>query len=91
MPSGKSLIDISFIFQHERDAKHTAIAVKAYLDGKIHSGTLSVMNWPPQCPDFDTVEAVDKEYSSLEYFLSFVFTVITVYSIYFIFYKTDEW
>lgn len=34
------------------------LTVKAYLDGKIHNGTLSVMDSPPQSPDFNIIEAV---------------------------------
>lgn len=39
-------------------AKHAANTVKHYLDRKTHSGTLSVMDWAPQSPDPDIIEAV---------------------------------
>lgn len=55
---GKCLIGDSFIFQHGNDPKHNINGVKVYLDRKIHNGTQSVMDWPPQSPDLNIVEAV---------------------------------
>lgn len=61
------LIGNSFVFQREKDPKHVASAVKAYLDGRTHHGRLSVMDWPPQGLDFRIIEAAwhhfDKKWS----------------------------
>lgn len=40
--------DNNFIFQYDYNPKHTANAVKESLHRKTHSGSLSVMDWPPQ-------------------------------------------
>lgn len=57
-PISDCLIDNSFIFQHGNDPKHTTNVVKAFLNRKIHNGTLSVMNWPPQSQDLNLFEEV---------------------------------
>lgn len=54
VPSGKNLICRRFIFQHE--SEHTVSA--EYLDRNTHSGTLSVMDWPPNCFDLNIIEAI---------------------------------
>ena len=56
IPSGKHLIGNSFIFQHDKDPKLTAL--KSYLERKTADKTLTVMDWPPQSPDLNIIEAV---------------------------------
>ena len=58
IPSGKRLIENGFIFQHDNDPKHTANAVKSYLERKTADKTLTVRDWPPQSPDLNIIEAV---------------------------------
>ena len=58
IPTGKRLIGNGFIFQHDNDPKHTANAVKSYLERKTADKTLTVMDWPPQSPDLNIIEAV---------------------------------
>lgn len=48
IPSGKCLIGQDFIFQHNMDRKHTASAVKAYLDRKTHCHGLTSPEPEPQ-------------------------------------------
>ena len=38
--------------------KHTGNAVKSYLERKTADKTLTVMDWPPQSPDLNIIEAV---------------------------------
>ena len=52
IPSGKHLIGNGFIFQHGNDPKHTANARKTA------DKTLTVMDWTPQIPDLNIIEAV---------------------------------
>ena len=54
IPSGKRLIGVGFIFQDHNDPKHT---VKSYLERKTADKTLTVMDWPPQSPDLNIIEA----------------------------------
>ena len=54
IPFGKILIGNGFIFQHDSDSKHTANAVKSYLERKTADKTLTVMD----CPDLNIIEAV---------------------------------
>ena len=61
LPSAKRLIGNGFIFLHGNDPKHTADAVKAYLQRKVKDGTPSVLDCPPplpQSPDLNIIEAV---------------------------------
>ena len=58
IPSGKRLIGNGFIFQHDNDLKHTANAVKSYLERKTVDKTLTVIDWPPQSPYLNIIEAV---------------------------------
>lgn len=58
IPSGKCLIGNDFIFQHDNNPKHTANAVKSYLERKTADKTLTVMDRPPQSPDLKIIEAV---------------------------------
>ena len=55
--SGKHLIG-SFIFQHDNNPKHTANAVKSYLEWKTADKTLTVNDWPPQSPDLNIIDTV---------------------------------
>ena len=54
IPSGKCLIGNGFIFQHDNDPKHTANAVKSYLEKKEFKMCLV----PRDYIDFCTVEAI---------------------------------
>lgn len=56
--SGEHLIGNSFIFQHDNNHKHTVSTAKEYLDRKTYNRKLSVMDCPPQSPDFSVIEAV---------------------------------
>ena len=56
--SGKRLIGNKFIFQHDNDPKHSAKTVKSYLQGKTVDATLTVLDWPPQSPNLNIIEAV---------------------------------
>ena len=58
IPSGKGLSGNGFIFQHDDDPKHTANAVKSYLERKTADKILTVMDWPPQSPALNIIEAV---------------------------------
>lgn len=44
--------------KHQLANKHTANAVKAYLDRRTHNGTLSVMDYPTEIADLNIVQAV---------------------------------
>lgn len=57
VPSGKRLIGRNFTFQHDNDPKHTANIIKRYLEQKTADGTLTVLEWPPQSPDLNIIEA----------------------------------
>lgn len=54
----RPLISKRFIFKNDNDSKLTAIAVKAFLERKLHSGTLSVMDWLSHSPNINIIEAV---------------------------------
>ena len=58
IPSGKRPGGNCFIFQHDNDPKHTAHAVKSYLERKTTDRPLTVMDWPPQSPYLNIIEAV---------------------------------
>lgn len=45
-------------YKYDNNPKHTASAVKAYLDIKAHNETVSVIGWPSQMPDLKLTEAV---------------------------------
>ena len=55
IPSGKCLIGNTFIFQCHNDPKHTANAVKSYLERNIADKTLTFMDWPPQTEYLEAV------------------------------------
>lgn len=46
------------IFQQVNDPKHTANALKAYMDRKPYNWRLSGMGWPPWIQDLNIIEAV---------------------------------
>lgn len=56
--SGKCLTGNSSIFQHGDNPKHTAKAVKSYLERKIADKAL---DWPPQSPDLNVKKAACTE------------------------------
>lgn len=60
--SGDHLIGNDFIVQPYNGPKHTDNAVKAYLERKTHSGSLSVVDWFPQ--SFFTVLYLKKRFLS---------------------------
>lgn len=47
-----------FIFQNDNYSNHTANAGKSYLERKTADKTLTEMDWPPQSPDLNIIEAV---------------------------------
>ena len=58
IPSGRMLIGDNFVFQHDNDSKYTSNVLKTYLQRRAESGTPQLLEWPPQSPDLNTVEAV---------------------------------
>ncbi len=52
IPSGKCLIGNDFIFQHDNNPKHTANAVKSYLERKTADKTLTVMDSTESRPEY---------------------------------------
>ena len=58
IPSGRRLIGPRFTFQQDNDPKHTANKFKRYLKRKEHQGVLELMEWPPQSPDLNIIEAI---------------------------------
>ena len=58
IPSEKCLIGNCFIVQHDNDPKHTAHAVKSYLERTTTDRNLKVMDCPLQSSDLNIVEAV---------------------------------
>ena len=57
IPSGLRLVGLSFVFQQEKDPKHTSRLCKGYLT-KESDGVLSQMTRPPQSPDLNPIEMV---------------------------------
>jgi hypothetical protein len=51
IPSGLSLVGLSFVFQQDNDPKHTSRLCKGYLTKKESDGMLHQMTWPPQSPE----------------------------------------
>ena len=53
LPSAKKLFgNQEFIFQQDKDPKHTANSITQYLSNK----QINVLNWPPQSPDLNPIE-----------------------------------
>ena len=57
IPSGFSLVGLSFVFQQDNDPKHMSRLCKGYLT-KESDGVLHQMTWPPQSPDLNPIEMV---------------------------------
>lgn len=57
-PSEKYLIGKNFIFLPDNDLKHTANAVKSYLNRKTHEEKLSVIDWPSWSLTLKIIEVV---------------------------------
>ena len=58
IPSGLRLVGLSFVFQQDKDPKHTSRPCKGYLTKKECDGVLLHMTWPPQSPDLNPIEMV---------------------------------
>ena len=58
IPSGLSLVGLSFVFQLDNDPKHTSRLCKGYLTKKERDGVLHQMTWPPQSPNHNPFEMV---------------------------------
>ena len=59
IPSGSvRLGTVLEVFQYHNDPKHTANAVKSYLEGKTADKTLTVVDGPPQSLDLNIIDAV---------------------------------
>ena len=44
----------TFIFQHDRDPKHTAKVITKYLDNK----DINILDWPSQSPNLNPIERI---------------------------------
>ena len=58
VPHGNRLIGKGFLFQQDHDPKHTSNVVKQYLENKITAVVLQMLEWPPQSPDMNPIEAI---------------------------------
>ena len=58
IPSGFSLVGLSFVFQDDNNPNHTSRPSKGYLTKKESEGVLHQMTWPPQSPDLNPIEVV---------------------------------
>jgi len=47
---------IDFVFQQDKDPKHTSKLCQKYLEQKIQAGELEVMVWPAQSSDLNLIE-----------------------------------
>ena len=56
IPSGQRSIGANYVMQLDNDPKHTSKLWKRYRERKESEGVLSMMNWPPQCPDLNSIE-----------------------------------
>lgn len=54
----KDQIHSGFSFQHVNDPKLTVSAVQEYLGKDRKINTVTVIDWPPQIPDFNIITAV---------------------------------
>jgi hypothetical protein len=51
-------VGLTFVFQQDNDPKHTFRLCKGYFTKKESDGLLHHMTWPPQPPDFNSIEIV---------------------------------
>jgi len=56
LPSGRRLVGEDFVFQQDNHPKHTSKLCQNYLKKKMEQTILSIMMWPPQCPDLNPIE-----------------------------------
>jgi hypothetical protein len=56
VPSGKRLFGCGFWFQQDNDPKHTSIVCRNYLQGKVQTGEIKLLDWPAQSPDLNPIE-----------------------------------
>ena len=58
VPCANHFIRRGFIFQQDNDPKRTSKIVKQYLEKKVTVCVLQVLEWPPQGPDINPIEAI---------------------------------
>ena len=58
IPSGLSIVGLSFVFQQDNDPKHASRLCNGYLTKTESDGVLHQMTWPPQSPDLNPIEKI---------------------------------